>query len=210
MRMSELSRESGVPTATIKYYLREGLLPRGHPTAATQAEYSDAHVRRLRLIRSLVDIAGLPLTDVRAVCAAVDNRAPIHQALGRVQHAVMRRHAGDAELEPEATVVTDLVGRRGWLVYPDTPARRAASRAVGALESAGWPVTDEDLSTLADGLERIAARELAQLATALGEDGDKQNLIERAAATMTLGERLLVAIYRLAQEDASARAFGVH
>ena len=210
MRMNELSRASGVPTATIKFYLREGLLPRGHATAATQANYADAHLRRLRLIRSLVDIAGLPLTDVRAVCAAVDDRAPIHQALGTVQQAVMRRHAGEAEHEPEAAVVTDLVGRRGWLVYPDTPARRAASRAVVALEASGWLVTDDDLSTLADGLERIAARELAQLATTVGSNGDKQDVIERAAAVMTLGERLLVAVYRLAQEDASARAFGAH
>ena len=27
--MSELARTTGVPTATIKWYLREGLLPRG-------------------------------------------------------------------------------------------------------------------------------------------------------------------------------------
>lgn len=29
MRISELSRRSGVPMATIKYYRREGLLPEG-------------------------------------------------------------------------------------------------------------------------------------------------------------------------------------
>ena len=29
MLMAELSRRSGVPVATIKYYLREGLLPPG-------------------------------------------------------------------------------------------------------------------------------------------------------------------------------------
>nr|MDT0525976.1 MerR family DNA-binding transcriptional regulator [Streptomyces sp. DSM 41633] len=38
MRLAELSERSGVPTATIKYYLREGLLPAGRRISATQAE----------------------------------------------------------------------------------------------------------------------------------------------------------------------------
>ena len=56
MRISELSSRSGVPVATIKYYLREGLLPAGERTSATQARYGDAHVERLRLVRALVDV----------------------------------------------------------------------------------------------------------------------------------------------------------
>ncbi len=39
MLMAELSRRSGVPVATVKYYLREGLLPSGVTTSATRAEY---------------------------------------------------------------------------------------------------------------------------------------------------------------------------
>ena len=38
MRISELSRRSSVPVATIKYYLRAGLLHEGRRTAATQAQ----------------------------------------------------------------------------------------------------------------------------------------------------------------------------
>ena len=41
MRISELSARTGVPVATIKYYLREGLLPEGERTAPTQATYAD-------------------------------------------------------------------------------------------------------------------------------------------------------------------------
>jgi len=33
MRISQLSAESGVPIPTIKYYLREGLLPGGEATS---------------------------------------------------------------------------------------------------------------------------------------------------------------------------------
>ncbi|MDP3890043.1 MerR family transcriptional regulator, partial [Nocardioides sp.] len=71
--MSELSRRSGVSVPTIKYYLREGLLPPGEATGATRAVYDATHVRRLRLIRALVDVAGMRLDRVREVLAAVDD-----------------------------------------------------------------------------------------------------------------------------------------
>ena len=40
MRIGELSRLSGVPVATIKYYLREGLLPPGVHSHPNQANYN--------------------------------------------------------------------------------------------------------------------------------------------------------------------------
>ena len=43
MRLAELSERSGVSTATIKYYLREGLLQPGRRVTATQAEYDEEH-----------------------------------------------------------------------------------------------------------------------------------------------------------------------
>ncbi len=46
MRISELSRRSGVSIPTIKYYLRDGLLPAGRATAANQADYDEDHLRR--------------------------------------------------------------------------------------------------------------------------------------------------------------------
>src|SRR3954464_8089995 len=90
MRISELSRETGVPVATIKFYLRERLLSPGRSTAATQAEYGQVHVDRLRLIRALTDagkrppppvpaaltdVGKMPLATVRWVLDIVDNGA---------------------------------------------------------------------------------------------------------------------------------------
>lgn len=40
MRISELSDVTGVSVATIKYYLREELVPPGERTAPNQADYS--------------------------------------------------------------------------------------------------------------------------------------------------------------------------
>lgn len=46
MRLAELSERSGVSTATIKYYLREGLLTSGRQVNATTADYDESHLRR--------------------------------------------------------------------------------------------------------------------------------------------------------------------
>ena len=51
MRISELARESGTSVATIKYYLREGLLAPGERVNAREASYGQGHVKRLRLVR---------------------------------------------------------------------------------------------------------------------------------------------------------------
>ncbi|MEP6649003.1 MAG: MerR family transcriptional regulator, partial [Lapillicoccus sp.] len=55
MRLAELCAATGVPAATVKYYLREGLLPPGERVSATRADYGPPHVERLRLIRALVE-----------------------------------------------------------------------------------------------------------------------------------------------------------
>lgn len=73
MRLSELSEESGVSTATIKYYLREGLLPPGHRVHATRASYDASHLRRLRLVRALIQVGKIPVATAREILAAVDD-----------------------------------------------------------------------------------------------------------------------------------------
>jgi len=73
MRMSELSGATGIPVATVKYYLREGLLPAGTPISATSAVYDGTHVERLRLIRALIEGAALSIAQVRRVTQTLDN-----------------------------------------------------------------------------------------------------------------------------------------
>ncbi|CAA9274079.1 MAG: Regulatory protein MerR, partial [uncultured Actinomycetospora sp.] len=73
MRVAELSRRTGVSVASIKYYLREGLLPPGERTSPNQASYGDDHVRRLRLVRALIDVGGLSVVGTRDVLAAIDD-----------------------------------------------------------------------------------------------------------------------------------------
>src|SRR4051812_39810395 len=82
MRVAELVERSGVPRATIKYYLREGLLMPGTATGATQATYGEAHLHRLRLIKALTEVVGLPIARAREVIRVMDSPDDLFDALG--------------------------------------------------------------------------------------------------------------------------------
>src|SRR6478672_3001621 len=56
MLVSELAERADVPLATVKYYLREGLLPPGENVGPRGADYGEAHLRRLRVLRALRDV----------------------------------------------------------------------------------------------------------------------------------------------------------
>lgn len=75
MRVSRLSELTGIPVPTIKFYIRDGLVPKGTATARNQAIYGQEHVDRLRLIRALTGIGRLSLeTSARDVLAAIDDQ----------------------------------------------------------------------------------------------------------------------------------------
>ena len=71
--MSELARRSGVPAATIKHYLREGLLPEPRVrTGRNMAYYDAALVSRIRAIKELQQKRFLPLKVIRDVLEGAD------------------------------------------------------------------------------------------------------------------------------------------
>jgi DNA-binding transcriptional MerR regulator len=72
VELRELSARSGVPIPTIKYYLRDGLLSSGTDRPGSRADYEEAHLRRLGLIRLLVEVHRLPLGRVQDVVRAID------------------------------------------------------------------------------------------------------------------------------------------
>ena len=138
MLMAELSRRSGVPVATIKYYLREGLLPPGEATSATRADYGEHHLHRLRLIRALLEVGEVPLAGIGRILAAVDDESvSLHEVLGAVQYALgphLAPPAGDGpsyvtalEFDVQARVkgggeyqpLVDVHGVPSWPARPD-------------------------------------------------------------------------------------------
>lgn len=205
MRIGELSARSGVSVATIKYYLREGLLPPGTATAANQAAYSDAHLQRLRLIRALIDVGKLPVARAREVLAAVDAaELPLHALLGAAHKAISRPARGaaaDADWRAARAEVEELVRRRGWRVEPGSPGLDQAADAIRALRTLGQEDLLSCLETYADAAALVAACEL----DAVIARGDPERMVEGVVTGTVLGEALLAALRLLAQQDASAR-----
>ncbi|MCW0216055.1 MAG: MerR family transcriptional regulator [Pseudonocardia sp.] len=208
MRVSELSSASGVPVATIKYYLREGLLPRGEvTTSANQASYGAAHVRRLALIRSLVDVGGLSISAVRKVLDAVDDPSvPLHQMLGATMETITPGPAG-AEHDEYRARAADEIGRliadRGWRVSGTSPARDTAIDVLATMRRVGGDRLAGLLTPYAAAVERIAEADLDTVSAV----PDRDLRAEAALIGTVLGDHLLAALRRLAQENVSATRF---
>ncbi len=207
MRISDLSKHSGVPVPTIKFYLREGLLQPGTPTARNQADYSEAHLERLRLIRILTDIGGVNLASARAVLNAInDPHLPLHD-LCRVVHRALytpQPFTPDATGRREARRDIDgYLEALGWRVDGDAPGREALANILAALRRFGWGCDADIFAPYAEVAYRLAAEELNFISSA----GTRVE----AAATVVIGtvlfESALVAMRRLAQEHQSALRF---
>lgn len=68
LAIGELAERAGVPTSTIRYYERRGLLPADERRSG-QRRYTDQSLRRLVFIRMLQD-AGLSLDDIDGILGA--------------------------------------------------------------------------------------------------------------------------------------------
>jgi DNA-binding transcriptional MerR regulator len=200
MRISELAARSGVPVATIKYYLRERLLPRGSLTSVTQATYGDAHVERLRLIRALMDSAGLSIAQTRRVLESVDSPPEsVHDLLGVAAEATSRPGGPGQSHER----VHQLMARWGWRIdTKDCTAHASLAEALNALESAGFELPEAALDDYRAHMEQIAEREVANVPT-----DSPESAVRYVALGTVLIEPVLLALRRMAQQEASARRF---
>lgn len=200
MRLAELSARSGLTTATIKYYLRAGLLPRGTTQSSTWASYDEDHLRRLRLVRALTDVAGLSLEEVRGVVDAVADSESDHQVRGAAQWPL----SPDLARDPSTTSVERvdrLLARHGWQVHTASPHRRTLASALDTLDELEFAATDEVLDAYADALESIAEIEVARVAA----EAEPVVAAERLVVGTLLYEPVLLTLRRMAHEAVSAR-----
>ena len=171
MRISELSSETGVPVATIKFYLRENLLHDGVRTAATQAQYDQTHVARLRLIRALLGPGGLSVAAAHQVIRAIEEPPDsIHELLGIAATAV---------------------------------AGPSLEGALHAIDEAGFQLPEGALDVYRDHMRQIAQFEIDNLPT-----DSPAAAVRYVVLGTVLIEPLILALRRLAEEEASARRFG--
>jgi DNA-binding transcriptional MerR regulator len=78
MRMRELESKTGVGRETIRFYIREGLLPEPDRVSRNSAFYSDDHVTRVRAIKRLQEERFLPLGVIKTLLDAEDGDRWLH------------------------------------------------------------------------------------------------------------------------------------
>jgi DNA-binding transcriptional MerR regulator len=199
--MSEIVKRSGVPLATVKYYLREGLLPAGESTGATSALYGEHHVRRLALIRALTDVAGLSVAKTKVVLGLIDSPpADLFVALGQAVAALPPYVEDETEDHPRARAAIE---KLGWTYEPSYPAVAQLERALAAAESVGMPMGEERLLGYGEHLHAIAQIDIAQVPS-----DDAQAAIQYAVLGTALYEPILAALRRLAHQDVSSSVLG--
>ncbi|WP_137873624.1 MerR family transcriptional regulator [Rhodococcus sp. Q] len=197
MRVSELVKRSGVPLATVKYYLREGVLMPGATTSATQADYGDEHLHRLALIKALAG-AGLSIHKIRVITTLVEDPGDnLHETIGRAIAALPPYRDGPRRADhPRARRALEHLGQ----VYdPAYPAVEQFERALEAVESVGIPMTDERLDAYGKHI-----RGIAEIDFALTPTESAQAAVEYSVLGTAVYEPVIAAMRRLAHQDISA------
>ena len=209
MRVAELSARSGRSIPTIKYYVREGLLPPGRRTAGNQADYDDEHLHRLRLVTTLVEVGRLPIATVRSVLTAIDDDSlSMHEVLG-VAHRALAVHGAagvlSVPIDESQGDVDRFLEELGWRVEADAPAKIVLAGALASLRALGWRVGAEVFDRYAALADELAEWELAR--TPGG--GPRSRTVEAVVVGTVVFEVALLALRRLAEEHHSAAKFDV-
>lgn len=201
MRISELARRGGVSVPTLKYYLREGLVPPGETTSATQAVYGEGHLDRLTLVKALLGPGGLSIARAREVLAVIDDdRLSVLDALAV---ATADLPGPDAAAEVDLAPAQTALERWGWMVDPDCAAVRQLAVALAALEATGFDHPDDLLDRYAEAAHALGFADVEGV-----PDSSRSDAVRHAVVGTILLEPVLIALRRLAQQDASIRRFG--
>ena len=195
LKISELSDRSGVPVATIRHYLREGLLPEPVKTSRNMAYYPPEFVERIKLIKQLQEERFMPLRVIRELLQREDADPERLRAVVELESRILDRALGDErEREPVREIaerydvpkeVLDRLTELGVL----TPDRKGYSpsdvriieaisrfRAGGYDESLGFTVYDT--LRYKDALEPLVAEEVRVLRERLAGDVELDRALE--------------------------------
>ncbi len=204
MWLAQLSEASGTSPASVKFYLRTGLLQPGETINPTRSRYGDAHLHRLRLIRELRSQVGLGLDDIRRIIDAAEgaeDSLPRRLALlATVQSVVLGLHDDQTEAPGDGDA---LISAMGW---PDesSQARTAVDRQLLLMREVGVGVEPEILRAYASAADTIAQAQLG-----ITEARERiEDFILTAALGMHLHNQLILKIIALAQASRSIARYG--
>jgi DNA-binding transcriptional MerR regulator len=199
MQLKLLSSRSGVSSASIKFYLREGLLPPGSTAASPRADYTQAHLQRLELIKVLRRVVGLGLDKVRAITAGIDDSGLGDvELMGRVQAMVL----GLAEEPvPDHPLTAGLVGSGRWVDAP-SQARNSLNLLLYRMDELGVPAGTRVLAAYADAVDQVAALDIGSVE----QSGSRDEMVLAVAVGTHLYSELLLKMLAVAQASRAMRS----
>ncbi|AXR74601.1 MerR family transcriptional regulator [Auritidibacter sp. NML130574] len=212
MKLSALAKATGTSIASIKYYLRVGLISPGAKRNQTTAVYDDTHVERLELIGALRQLVGLSIEQIGILTAVIDDPdASILEVMQTAQilgggmplPATEPATKSATGPDPHPTVaeerISALIAAQGW---PDTQsaARTAAISVVAEMQGLGLEVSEEYLKTVGAAVDMISESEL-------NVSGSRDRVAMHVAVGTFQYSRLVLALLQLGQASHSiARA----
>jgi len=209
VRIGELARRSRVPVATIKFYVRAGLIAPARKTGRTMSWYSPKVVERLKAIKELQERQFLPL-DVIKQALDRDEEAPDELAAAeaiagvlakrggrrsRTRDEVLARGASAIELQWLATAGLAVPGADGAYRGDDL----ALLSTLGAARRAGIRADMLPFDIMQAYL--MALHALVEVELRLFRDGvirkaDRRDVARLTTAATKLSERLVVIVRR--------------
>ena len=205
MLVSELSERADVPLATVKYYLREGLLPAGESTGPRRAEYDERHLRRLRVLRLLREVGEVPVTSLRQIGDALDDEEmSVHDAMAQIADVIT---AGPEPGEQDAaslSMVDELFEVMGWDdIRPESIDRLRLAALVSALNGPGpLGANVEVLSFYAGLADHLARTEISLVDHSM----ERSRLLEDMVTGSVVYGQVFELLRQLGHEHHHARA----
>ena len=80
LKIGEIARQSGIPASTIRYYVREGLLPNPDKVNKKMAYYDEGCIERLNAIQYLKEKKYYPLLIIKNILRRMDQGLSLQEA----------------------------------------------------------------------------------------------------------------------------------
>jgi DNA-binding transcriptional MerR regulator len=107
LKISELAERADVPVATVRHYLREGLLPEPVKTSRNMAYYPPDFADRIRLIKQLQEERFLPLKVIRELLESGNGEPERLRDMVELEDRILERAAaGERERVPADEIET--------------------------------------------------------------------------------------------------------
>lgn len=105
LKIGEIAKKSGVPPSTIRYYVRQGLLPEPTKVNKSMAYYDEGCIEKIQAIRHLQETKYFPLSVIKNILRRIDEGLTLDEA----------EAIEDAVFGTQADLPATLVGKAEFL-----------------------------------------------------------------------------------------------